>query len=305
MVTQSEVEALLGAIEPVGAGDAALPVDLLRSWVNSLEEPVSMADRESWADFVDAVAQRLRDARADRAVGERVLQSLSQWSTFLELELETGELVVDVCPEEFLRWLQATWIDALHLFEERCDVMRAKDGISVYVRRLPNVPGVPPVGRYAGKREDDRLRRFPYAFCLVAVGLSDSKSLLRCQLYPGVASEQDRDHLWLIIYEVRKLFARRDSGRLPRFYDDVIDKRIERFEAAGPPDGEGRRAPTLKTRERAELYRRLKDAHPEWSQSKVAIEANREEGTDVHSKSSVQNAYRAMGWEWERADRVR
>jgi hypothetical protein len=65
-----------------------------------------------------------------------------------------------------------------------------------------------------------------------------------------------------------------------------------------------KRGPTLKTQERAALYKKLKDQHPEWSQAKLAMEANRVAKEDVHSVYTVRNAYRAMGWKWERGDRV-
>ena len=63
--------------------------------------------------------------------------------------------------------------------------------------------------------------------------------------------------------------------------------------------------PTLKTQERARLYRELKKKHPTWSQQRVAMEANLAEAVDHHTVDSVRNAYRSMGWKWERADRVR
>lgn len=81
--------------------------------------------------------------------------------------------------------------------------------------------------------------------------------------------------------------------------------------------------------ERAELFKRLKDAHPEWTQSKVATEAIdeiRKQLKDAHltlsdeevnmmtieqmggntpTDETVRNDYRDMGWEWERAVRIR
>ena len=65
------------------------------------------------------------------------------------------------------------------------------------------------------------------------------------------------------------------------------------------------KGPTLKTLERAKLYKRLKDKHPTWSQSRVAIEANIQMKVDYHTRDTVRHAYSAMGWEWERADRIR
>lgn len=70
-------------------------------------------------------------------------------------------------------------------------------------------------------------------------------------------------------------------------------------------DSARKRGPTIKTQERAKVFRRLKDKHPNWSQAKVALEANLDEGVDYYTEDCVRNAYRAMGWTWERADRVR
>lgn len=65
------------------------------------------------------------------------------------------------------------------------------------------------------------------------------------------------------------------------------------------------RKPTEKTRLRAEVFKRLKDAHPEWGYDVVAQRANDELKTDSITADTVRNAYKAMGWTWERADRIR
>lgn len=65
-----------------------------------------------------------------------------------------------------------------------------------------------------------------------------------------------------------------------------------------------RRGPTVKTQIRGEVFRRLKQAHPEWSQAAVAIEASEELEENV-TADTVRNTYRALGWTWERADRIR
>jgi hypothetical protein len=69
--------------------------------------------------------------------------------------------------------------------------------------------------------------------------------------------------------------------------------------------GKGRE-PTHKTRMRAAVFKELKDKHPEWSYATVAQKAIEQEPWlgDI-SGETVRNAYRAMGWEWERADRIR
>ena len=64
------------------------------------------------------------------------------------------------------------------------------------------------------------------------------------------------------------------------------------------------RGPTVRTQIRGEVFKELKDQHPEWSQTKVAMKAGAELGEDV-TADTVRNTYRAMGWKWERADRVR
>jgi hypothetical protein len=65
-----------------------------------------------------------------------------------------------------------------------------------------------------------------------------------------------------------------------------------------------RLGPTVRTQERGKVFKRLKDKHPEWSQARVALEASEELG-EVVTIETVRNTYRAMGWKWERGDRVR
>ncbi len=71
--------------------------------------------------------------------------------------------------------------------------------------------------------------------------------------------------------------------------------------------------PTRETVRRAELFRRIKDAHPEYSYQRVANEATRQdkvratssEAAPKYESWNIRDAYRAMGWTWERADSVR
>jgi hypothetical protein len=65
-----------------------------------------------------------------------------------------------------------------------------------------------------------------------------------------------------------------------------------------------KRGPTVKVQTRAEVFRRLKDAHPQWSYDKVAGESQEELGENIGGEA-VRNAYRCMGWTWERANRIR
>ena len=62
--------------------------------------------------------------------------------------------------------------------------------------------------------------------------------------------------------------------------------------------------PTARTQERACVFKRLKDENPTWSQARLAMEA-RPELEEVVTADTVRNTYRAMGWKWERADRIR
>lgn len=77
-------------------------------------------------------------------------------------------------------------------------------------------------------------------------------------------------------------------------------KRIENTKEQAGRKGE----PTARTQIRGEVFKRLKTEHPEWSQAKVAVEATEDLGEQA-TVDTVRNTYRAMGWKWERADRIR
>jgi hypothetical protein len=62
--------------------------------------------------------------------------------------------------------------------------------------------------------------------------------------------------------------------------------------------------PTMRTRDRFAIFKGLKDAHPTWSQARVAEESREELGEIVYAET-VRNTYRAMHVKWERADRIR
>ncbi len=65
-----------------------------------------------------------------------------------------------------------------------------------------------------------------------------------------------------------------------------------------------RRAPTRKVRDRAAVFKRLKDRHPEWGYDTVAMKATDELQEHI-TVDTVRYVYAQMGWTWERADRVR
>ncbi len=70
------------------------------------------------------------------------------------------------------------------------------------------------------------------------------------------------------------------------------------------PDLTHQSGPTEKTKTRAAAFKSIKDAHLHWNFDRVAAEAS-SKLDEVVTAETVRNAYRAMGWKWPRADRVR
>ena len=67
-----------------------------------------------------------------------------------------------------------------------------------------------------------------------------------------------------------------------------------------------KRGPTYKTIERAGVFKSIKDKHLEWGQNRVAMVAMEENPwLGEISGETVRYTYKAMGWEWERSDRIR
>ena len=69
--------------------------------------------------------------------------------------------------------------------------------------------------------------------------------------------------------------------------------------------------PTERTRQRAKIFKSIKDEDLSLSYAAVAMRANRPE-FEAHrailgnvGEDDVRNAYRAMEWDWERADKIR
>lgn len=71
--------------------------------------------------------------------------------------------------------------------------------------------------------------------------------------------------------------------------------------------GTQKRGPTEKTRLRAEVFKEIKDRRPDLGYDAVADHARRAcpDLGDGITGETVRNAYRSMGWPWERADRIR
>ncbi len=103
-------------------------------------------------------------------------------------------------------------------------------------------------------------------------------------------------------------------ARIAEYEAETVDQIIRQWLRAAArqwgldpnsPTADGnRRGPTEKTRIRAEVFKGIKTAHPSWGYDRVAIEASKELGESV-SAETVRNAYRLMGWKWQRADRIR
>lgn len=100
----------------------------------------------------------------------------------------------------------------------------------------------------------------------------------------------------------------RDFDYLCTLLNERLEARRLALEADATPEQPDRakRGPTEKTRQRAMVFRELKDKHPEWSYDTVAMKAmERCTWLGEITGESVRNAYRAMGWEFEKSDRVR
>jgi hypothetical protein len=95
------------------------------------------------------------------------------------------------------------------------------------------------------------------------------------------------------------------SRRIDDWYN-ALEGGLPNIEAINdvPHITDNSRGPTLKTIERAEIIKKIKDGHPSWSQHRVAMEASNELGYVINT-DTVRNDYEAMGWKWERADRAR
>lgn len=71
-----------------------------------------------------------------------------------------------------------------------------------------------------------------------------------------------------------------------------------------PKEAGGKRGVRDSTRKRAETFKAIKDANPRSSYVEVAMRASKESDEEITAEN-VRNAYRTMGWEWDRADRIR
>ena len=108
-----------------------------------------------------------------------------------------------------------------------------------------------------------------------------------------------------------RFHAAEDGARL---YLDVLLRRVcadfgvelpQAEQPNGPAQVKRSRGPAETTKLRAEVFKKLKEKHPEWGYGTVAMHAAEELRVDNISAETVRNAYRAMGWKWEGAARIR
>ena len=100
--------------------------------------------------------------------------------------------------------------------------------------------------------------------------------------------------------------AEREKG-LSEIYDRLIYQGLPPIETNNevtPTAQYQKLGPTLNTLERAKTIKEIKDSHLTWSYGIVAMEATKVLGEYIDAET-VRNAYRAMGWKWERGDRAR
>lgn len=95
------------------------------------------------------------------------------------------------------------------------------------------------------------------------------------------------------------------TGMGPTTTDSGVMAQPKTDDSVESARGPERRGPTLNTQIRAEVFKKLKDAHREWGYDAVAMHAVNELGESGITGNTVRNAHKAMGWKWERADRIR
>lgn len=90
-------------------------------------------------------------------------------------------------------------------------------------------------------------------------------------------------------------------------YKTQINKGLpEKFEVSKLPTEKLNKGVPERIIARANRIEEIKDKHPQWSQAGVAKEFNSIKYDDdpFISVTDLQNAYKAMGWKWMRADRI-
>jgi hypothetical protein len=94
------------------------------------------------------------------------------------------------------------------------------------------------------------------------------------------------------------------------YFNELVEEIKRTFKTTELSNKNGVSEPTARTQARAEVFKKLKDAHPGWSQAKVAMEAKGELGEDVTSDTvrnvyrSMRNAYGSTDWTWQKSDKI-
>lgn len=91
-------------------------------------------------------------------------------------------------------------------------------------------------------------------------------------------------------------------GNYEAEFDTLWTEMLTRF---GNGKDRVKSTPTEKVQKRAEMFREIKDVNPGLSYAAVALKANLKLPDEKVTEDDVRNAYRAMGWKWERADKIR
>jgi hypothetical protein len=71
------------------------------------------------------------------------------------------------------------------------------------------------------------------------------------------------------------------------------------------PTQADKRGPTIQTEIRFEIFKKIKDAHLNYTYDVVAMKANEQEHVENYTGGTVRNTYKAMHEKWVRADRIR
>lgn len=77
-----------------------------------------------------------------------------------------------------------------------------------------------------------------------------------------------------------------------------VNRLRARLEALTPKGKQNRKTHDI-TDMRANCFKRLKDAHPEWTYNQVAQRASQELTDPTITEHTVRNVYRAKGWKWQ------
>lgn len=201
---------------------------------------------------------------------------------------------------ELLAWLQNRW--------PNCKFKRGEDGISVHALEVRQ----PPPG-YMWLFDDGRNIWKHYVGWLTLSRASDGTLIVDAKFYED-AKEYTAD--WVAVVDSLRELECGPEGvnaiEQPDSDGKVDESGVEspEEEHSGEVDDPN---PTKETRRRAFLFKSLKDEHPDWSYTRVALEATRMakvraapgEQPQEYKWYNVRDAYQRMGWRWERGDKIR